>query len=126
MVIKREDWKGKDEVFTSIEEKVDRIIAYRQNEFAQVREKVRKQLAAAQPVVEAEGQPAEKAIENSAEGEASKGSKEAEELAVQEEASEDILNNAAGQTKKRLEEEKEIGTVESKKLMSESGPASIS
>ena len=126
MVIKREDWKGKDEVFTSIEEKVDRIIAYRQNEFAQVRERVRKQLAAAQPVVEAEVQPAEKTIENSAEGEASKGSKEAEELAVQEEASEDILNNAAGQTKKRLEEEKEIGTVESKKLMSESGPASIS
>ena len=42
MVIKREEWKGKDEVFTSIEEKVDRIIAYRQNEFSEVRERVRK------------------------------------------------------------------------------------
>ena len=55
MVIKREEWKGKDEVFTSVEEKVDRIIAYRQMEFGQVRDRVRKQLAAAQPVVEAEG-----------------------------------------------------------------------
>ena len=33
MVIKREEWKGKDDVFTSVEQKVDRIIAYRQNEY---------------------------------------------------------------------------------------------
>jgi len=38
MVVKRDDWKNKEEVFASVEEKVDRIIAFRQNEYQQIRE----------------------------------------------------------------------------------------
>ena len=45
MPIKRDDWNNKDDVFAAVEEKVGKIIAFRNDEFQQLRDRVRKQLA---------------------------------------------------------------------------------
>ena len=84
---------------------------------------MRRQIATAQPIVDAEDEHVEKTISNSAAEE--NASKEAEE-AAQDAVAADILQNVANQSVEKLDEEKQIGTVESKKLMSETGPASIS
>ena len=115
MNIRREDWKGKTEVFESVEEQVDRIIAFRQNEFQQIRSQVRKQLSTLQPVVDDQQLAGGATIE---------GEMDPEE-APQEEEGEQEAAPGGEEAKKQLESSRVIGTVESKKLMSD-GPASIS
>ena len=52
MIVEHDDWKAKDDVFAAVEAKVDRIVAFRQDEFQQVREMVRKKLEAEKIKVE--------------------------------------------------------------------------
>ena len=125
MVIKREEWKVKDEVFAAVEAKVDRIIAFRNNEYQQVRENVRKQLATkidAAEVGSAEVNP-EGTVNESIIGSAEK---EAEEAALV--ASTDALGNIARSTEKMDDEgRKGFRTIDSKqKLLSEHGTGSVS
>jgi hypothetical protein len=128
MVVEHDDWKAKDDVFAAVEEKVDRIVEFRQDEYQQVREMVRKKLEAEKIKVEntevvsqeqlVDGTDAKSSINGSAE-------KQAAEDAAQV-ASAEHLSNANEEAKSPIivDGDPMIRTVDSKKLMSEHGTTS--
>ena len=125
MVIESEDWKAKDGVFDAVCEKIDKIITFRNDEYAQIREMVRKKLEAEKIKVDnAEIASQEVAIEaadaiakQSQDGSAEK--LEAEEAAQV--ASSQHLHPEDDAKSSVKDHDPAIRTVDSKKLMSENG-----